>query len=232
MQRFENEVEERAFRSQVMHAAAQAALPADAPAAWRGLLDGESSVVDAFTTTSCSYLVTTRALPHAPVPRRGVIMLERVLTGSYPKRLAADLNLSTSTVATALKDSLDRLGAACLPSKVPFGLAALACAACSEGVCPKVYVSGARLLGFDCEILTTAVPSLTHLLSPTVEEVLRMHVAGRTHREIAALRGTSCRTIANQLGVAFRRLGGSGRLSVLEVLLSLCHEQPPYGLPA
>ena len=46
----------------------------------------------------------------------------------------------------------------------------------------------------------------------TVEaEVLRMTVEGMSHAEIANGRGTSRRTVANQLGAIFRKLGVSGR---------------------
>jgi hypothetical protein len=43
---------------------------------------------------------------------------------------------------------------------------------------------------------------------------------GRNYLEIAKKRGTSTRTVANQLAAAFRRLGVSGRASLLNHIVS------------
>jgi DNA-binding CsgD family transcriptional regulator len=59
--------------------------------------------------------------------------------------------------------------------------------------------------------------------------VLRLLAEGKTHREIASLRGKSERTIANQLATAFARIGNSGRNSAIKFLLGA--EASPH-LPA
>jgi len=228
MHHFESDAEQRLFRAAVAEAARCQSIPVDAGRSWRDLSEGRSSVLDAFTTPSCSYLVTTRELPHAPVPLRSLHLLERVVTGSYPKLVAADLHLAQSTIASMLKQALECLGVSSLPSKVPFGLVALIQGARTAGMHPRMYSSMAQLLGRGCEILATPLPSLSHLLPPVVEEVLNLHVAGKTHREIAALRGTSSRTIANQLATAFSRIGSSGRLNVVDFLLSRCLAAQQY----
>ena len=228
MHHFESNADQRSFRADVMEAAGRQSVSADAERAWRDLTEGRSSVLDAFITSSCSYLVTTRDVLHAPVPLRSLHMLERVVTGSYPKLVAADLQLAQSTVACTLKQALASLGVPCAPSKIPFGLVALIHGARTEGRLPLMYSSVTQLLGRGCEILTTPLPSLAHLLPPVVEEVLNLQLAGRSHREIARLRGTSSRTIANQLAMAYGRIGSSGRLNVLDFLLSRCQATPQY----
>jgi DNA-binding CsgD family transcriptional regulator len=52
-------------------------------------------------------------------------------------------------------------------------------------------------------------------LSPAEADVARMLLEGRTHAEIAALRGTSMRTVANQLAASFQKLHVSGRSQLL-----------------
>ncbi len=48
-------------------------------------------------------------------------------------------------------------------------------------------------------------------LSAAEREVARLVLEGRSSREIAKVRGTSARTIANQLAAIFRKLGVSSR---------------------
>lgn len=219
MYKFESDADQRSFRSEVRDIACHRSAPADASRGWRDLTEGRSSILDAFTSSAWSYLVTSRDMPHVPVSLRGLHILERVVTGTYPKVVAAELHLSQSTVACATKQALACLGASCVASKVPLALVALIHCARS-GAHVHMYGSAARLLGCECEIWATPTPSLAHLLPPVVEEVLNLHIAGKSHREMAVLRGTSSRTIANQLATAFERIGSSGRLNVLDFLLS------------
>jgi DNA-binding CsgD family transcriptional regulator len=52
-------------------------------------------------------------------------------------------------------------------------------------------------------------------LSPAESEVASLLMAGRTNAEIAALRGTSLRTTANQVASLFRKLGVRSRLQLV-----------------
>lgn len=56
-------------------------------------------------------------------------------------------------------------------------------------------------------------------LSPAEQEVARFMVAGMTNAEIAAARGTSVRTVANQARAIFAKLGVSGRREIAQALL-------------
>jgi DNA-binding CsgD family transcriptional regulator len=51
-------------------------------------------------------------------------------------------------------------------------------------------------------------------LSPAEAEVVRLVLAGQTNRSIATLRGTTPRTVANQIASIFRKLGVSSRLEL------------------
>jgi DNA-binding CsgD family transcriptional regulator len=56
---------------------------------------------------------------------------------------------------------------------------------------------------------------------PSAEfEVARLLVEGKSHLEIAGIRGTSQRTVANQLSSVFRRLDVSGRLDLLNYVVT------------
>jgi DNA-binding CsgD family transcriptional regulator len=68
-------------------------------------------------------------------------------------------------------------------------------------------------------ILDFSFPPQEHLecaavLTPAEREVVELVLRGKSNREVAEARGTSVRTVANQLAVAFRKLGVSGRLQL------------------
>lgn len=52
-------------------------------------------------------------------------------------------------------------------------------------------------------------------LTPAESEVAALVLGGRTNGEIAALRRTSVRTVANQVASAFRKLGVRSRLEMV-----------------
>src|SRR5262245_50259691 len=54
-------------------------------------------------------------------------------------------------------------------------------------------------------------------------DVVRAAVAGSTNADIARRRGTSVRTVANQLASAFRRLGVSGRAELASLAAQCVH---------
>ena len=52
-------------------------------------------------------------------------------------------------------------------------------------------------------------------LTPSESEVMAHLVAGRSNAEIAVLRGSSPRTVANQVASVFRKLGVASRLELV-----------------
>ena len=152
-----------------------------------------------------------------PLDVRSLAMLEGALEGTNQKVLALDFGVSHATVTAVLKRALQRLGIPAAPSRVPLLVSLLAQSATNP--------LAARAL--QCVSVTT--PTRTYqlvsweqtrsswesVLSPAELAVVLLRAEGRTHAQIAALRRTSPRTVANQLGAAFRRLGLSGRPSLL-----------------
>lgn len=61
-------------------------------------------------------------------------------------------------------------------------------------------------------------PRLPTSLSDAEADVARRVVAGETNEQIAANRGTSARTVANQIASIFRKLGVASRTELVAML--------------
>jgi DNA-binding CsgD family transcriptional regulator len=220
MHRFVNFEQQRAFRAAIVDAAAQPAQLSDTDRIWRDLKQGKACLLDAFSIENTSYLVVVRQTQHEPVPEAALEVLERVLLGAYPKQIALDTGMATSTLVGVMRLALRGMGVTCKPSKVPLGLVALVRSALATDERPTFYVTKTHVDGVECQVLSTRLSSTENVLPPAVGAVLRLLAEGKTHREIAYLRGKSERTIANQLATAFARIGDSGRISAIRFLLS------------
>lgn len=218
MQHFDSYEERVVFRDVVVQTAAGGDA-CNARRIWDALLGGTTMVADAFYVGTTSYLVVTDSEGATPLSPRMRLALASALRGTSHKAVAIDLGVGASTVASALKTGLARLGLGGLPSKVPLCLAALAQAAASES--PTRYLSSARVstLGRQYEVIRAHPADLGHLLSPAVEQVVALHAQGKSYAEIAATRNTSTRTVANQISSAFQRLRVSGRADLLSCLI-------------
>ena len=140
--------------------------------------------------------------PSAPDPRAlgrtEAAVVERVGLGASNKEIAYALGVSTDAVVKALASSLAKLGLSHrreLASLVA-GTASLA----------RVVVGDQEL-----EALVTALPESAAALSAAERNVLLALVRGSTNAEIAASRGTSPRTVANQVQRIFAKLGVGSR---------------------
>ena len=68
--------------------------------------------------------------------------------------------------------------------------------------------------------------ALPECLSPAERDVARGVIAGKSNAEIAAGRGTSARTVANQMASLFKKLGVGSRR---EIAALCCHAQEADG---
>jgi DNA-binding NarL/FixJ family response regulator len=206
------------YRQSVIHSSVEDSDAADCCRIFGSLVAGECSILDSFALPARAYLVLAPgSARNSGILPRDLEILHRVLLGASPKVVASDLLVSPSTVAASLKRALEAFGYHGRPSSLPLGLVMLARAANHDlSVC--MQRSAIQLDDTTLEVLTAPIPSLTTLLSPAVCDVVFMHAQGRSHAEIAASRRTSRRTVANQLAVAFNRLGLSGRSALLHYL--------------
>ncbi len=191
---------------------------------WELLISGRSRVVDTFCTERRCYAVLAKSARRQPVrmTKRRIACLERYLLGEQPKVVAEDLRLSRSTVTTDLGDCLDAMGIHRQTSRIPVLLAMAVRASHGDPLVPPGRLTRLSYLGTEHSIVSVERPdlALSNQLSPAEFSVARMLLEGRTHAEIAQLRQTSLRTIANQLAATFQKLGVSGRWQLLCYVLS------------
>lgn len=188
---------------------------------WRELTRGVSVVVDGFFHGErCYLLVGKRAAPLAALHGRRLEILEAVLNGERQKNIALDRDLAPSTVALNSRLGLEALGVSHRPSRA-HPLLMLAARAASLQLpggakCSTLVTDQGREL----RVLSIPRPDLAlEAVLPAAElSVIRSLVEGACYREIARARGTSTRTIANQISAVFRRLRVSGRNELVQRL--------------
>ena len=190
---------------------------------WRQLARGTSRVVDGFLSQDRCYLVLslkTEGAEATPIEARRMDILEAVLNAARQKNVAIDLDLAPSTVAMSARLALKSLGVNSKPSRA-HPLLMLAVWAVNESAATFARYS-TLVARDDRELSVIAVPRPDRCLGaelPSAElAVIRCLVEGLSHGEIARLRGTSTRTIANQIGAVFRRLHVSGRNELVQRL--------------
>jgi DNA-binding NarL/FixJ family response regulator len=193
---------------------------------WRELVQGLVSVVGGFFDGNRCGLVlsTVGSKPTLEGPLRGRILgtLEAVLCGAGQKAIAIEFDLAPSTVALNLRVALERMGVSGRPSRV-HPLLMLAASAAGRRALVPATVGHFRRGEVDLQVIAVPRPDLAlNGQMPAAElDVVRALVEGRSYAEIAGLRGTSERTVANQLAGAFRRLQVSGRSQLIQRLFVL-----------
>lgn len=188
---------------------------------WSAIRLGELLVVDSFSTDARAYLVMQwRTGDVSPARVRNWEVLERILLGDSQKIVGIELQLGPSSVAAMSKSALRAIGVTTRVSQAPPLLYILAHASARHGTTPfresRFEFHRSR---YCCVSMSLQSPALAERLSPAEQDVALMRIAGRSLSEIAASRNTSRRTVANQLCAAFRRLGVSGRSSLVEYFL-------------
>src|SRR5262245_40370045 len=181
---------------------------------WNELMTGRSKVAELFSSPLRFYATLLRVTPDgSPVApdatlARRLTIFERVLLTGSQKQVAFEFDVSVSSVATASRLALGFMGLDTVPSKVPAILVLAAHSA--RSATPSLPARVMHLEGPGPIDRLVSVPrdddQLTQQLSPGERDVLRALIDGKSHEQIASERGTSLRTVANQLGNAFRRL--------------------------
>lgn len=173
---------------------------------WPAILAGQWSLLDAFTAANTRYLVayenpgvgmTLRALD----PRERSV-LELSLDGHSGKWISLELQLCESTVARTLRTALRKIGVTDTAEVVGVRDAVFEPV---EGLVAGVGLAVARL---------TRAATTWHLSDAELAIVASI-VSGKRIGAIARERGTSPRTVGNQLTSVYRKLGVSSRREVL-----------------
>ncbi len=77
----------------------------------------------------------------------------------------------------------------------------------------EVVLSGVRLA-----VVSRDIGRALERLTPAEREVARSYAAGKSCAEVAAERGTSPHTVANQLGSIYSKLGVAGRTELVALI--------------
>ena len=197
--------------------------PVRLSALWTELVSGLCKIEQpVFSEQSCGLVVTRgdslEGRGAAPaLPKRQAAVLERSLIEGARKSVASQFGLCPSSVAEILKQSFAFMGLSCWPSRIPL---VLVLAAHARRVL-EWERPAARLVAenqhFPHQTIAVSRPDneLAGQLSPAELAVTRLLVEGKSYAEIARLRETSARTVANQLASVFHRLDVSGRPELL-----------------
>jgi DNA-binding NarL/FixJ family response regulator len=210
--------------------------PVELAVVWRGLCLGTARLVDAFHTDERCFLLLAPSTPnhkHLPLPGQNVDLLERVLSGSGSKVVAIELGASASTVSFRLQQSARKLGLGFRVSNMP-PLLMMAAHAARRGVRIEGCRSKLSWRGQSLVVISAARPdrSLAECVSAAEYAVTQLLVEGHPYSEIAARRGTSTRTVANQLSAVFRKLEVSGRSQLMTALMSRYPPRPSAQSPS
>jgi DNA-binding NarL/FixJ family response regulator len=190
---------------------------------WRELTLGLCKIEDGFFSETRCFLLTSRSEgPAQPLQGRRREILEAVLCGVGQKNIAVELALAPSTIALNARVALDGLGMSSRPSRAhPLLMLAAKAARCQDG-----RVTGALSFveheGKSVRVISLPRPDLRlgETLPPAELSVVKSLIEGACYEEIAQMRGTSTRTIANQITTVFKRLKVSGRSELLSQLFA------------
>lgn len=190
---------------------------------WSQLVEGGCTVEESyFCPERCYLALRAQAQPRQAVRGRHLSVVEAILSGVCQNVVSIDIQLSPSSVATMARQALDALGAAGKPSRA-HPLLMLAARAARDHDFSRVaalkFVDGSSR-GLLLASVARPDAVLTDLVSPAELCVLRGLFEGRPYLEIARARGTSTRTIANQISSVFRRLEVSGRNELVHALFA------------
>ncbi len=195
-----------------------------APAAselWDELFSGRWKVTAQLSTETHCYL---NLIAGAPASTALVIsaqrqrLFERAVLGESQKLVAFEAGRSRAGVSSLLHECLRTLGLSCKFRHLPLPLALIAHARANSGQASLVSISAET----NSLVVTIRRPdqTLQRWLSASEYSVARLAMEGKSHAEIAAVRGTSQRTVANQLQSVFSKLKVSGRLELIRFAFS------------
>jgi DNA-binding NarL/FixJ family response regulator len=206
-------------------------VPVDLAEVWSSLVRGACVVAEGFfTDESCGLILSTRPSQRAPLDGRPLGILESILCGHSQNCVSIDLGLSPATIALSARVALEQLGVMTRPSRVH----PLLMLAASAGRHPQqIFASETAAVRSAGSFRVIEVPrperGLESVFPKASLDVLRRLVEGQCYAAMAGSRGTSERTIANQVSAIFRRLRVSGRNELVHRLFRSSGMLPPTG---
>jgi DNA-binding NarL/FixJ family response regulator len=190
---------------------------------WGELISGETRLASTFYTREHCYAKMASVAGDGslrPLTSRTVTLVERVLLGEAPKVVAAEAGISVSLLTSVAQGCFKEMGVDCSLRNVHVLFIMAAHAFHGLPGVPRAEVHfrererGCRIIGFPRPDRV-----LKGVLSDSEYAVARLRNEGKSGAQIAAIRSTSVRTIANQLSATYRKLQVSGRVELICRLL-------------
>lgn len=205
-------------------------VPVDLAEMWRSLVRGACVVAEGFFTDESCGLVLSTASQRAPLEGRPLDILESILCGHSQNCVSIDLGLSPATIALSARVALEQLGVRTRPSRVhPLLMLAASAARHPERIF-ALETAAVRSAG-SLRVIEVPRPEggMESVFPRASLDVLHRLVEGQCYTDMAEGRGSSVRTIANQVSAVFRRLRVSGRNELVHRLFRSSGMLPPPG---
>jgi DNA-binding NarL/FixJ family response regulator len=186
------------------------------------LVSGRLRVAASYCSSFGCHLDLEPAPPGVHPPcSKDAATLERILLGETQKEIAFDFERSVSTINARASRCLQQLGIESSTSNVPTALLLLVRSA--RGRLGRQVPPGTlSALGPTLHRLTFVRPgAIPALWSPAERCLIDALVEGLSRGEMARLRHTSLRTIANQMAQVYRKASVSGRIPFLNQLIEM-----------
>jgi DNA-binding CsgD family transcriptional regulator len=196
-------------------------------ALWTELVDGHLTVVNHGIDASEAWLELESRRPqtHKGFSHSQALVTERVLSGESQKAIVFERGVSASLVSSICGQVLRGFGLSCSIRRAPLALAMVAVAHQSAGSIslPNYRTLPGKQPGH-LEVRMGRPEMVLHdRLTPAEYDTLRSVFAGLSYGGVGVLRGTSPRTVANQLRSVSFKLGVSGRLQLIRLALELAN---------
>jgi DNA-binding CsgD family transcriptional regulator len=180
---------------------------------WQRLCNGSLFVSHTYCEAGRSFAVLEARSDAAPARPSHVRILERVFEGESQKAMACELEVSIGTLAGYCNQGLRAFMAPRWVSRAPLVVVMAALAArgtsLADARCDAIRDDASWVISVE-----TPGETFRDRISSAELEVVRLSIQGEPHSSVARLRGTSVRTVANQLASAFGKLKVSGRSEV------------------
>jgi DNA-binding NarL/FixJ family response regulator len=187
-------------------------------ALWQDLMGGKCSLVHQHQSAEHHFLVLRRNEHHTRDPRalteREIEILRHAASGDTDRHIADELSVSNSTVATHRSRGVAKLG---LKSR------ALLCQLFNQRDEGNSRIETHEVRCGTQDVVILSAPRLDACLPQDLTEAERTIACflldGLSNRDIAEIRGTSVRTVANQAAAALRKIGVRRRAELGDGLL-------------
>lgn len=176
---------------------------------WPLLLEGQLFIAESQYSEGRCFAKLAAGTGRA-VGAQSAVLLERFLLGERQKSLAIDFGVAISTIASHCTTALGSFVRTPNASHAPI-LVVMAAHAARGSLLPPAVVELREPDGGWLVHVKVPGASFADRLSRSEHAVAQLSIEGKNHAEMARVRRSSERTIANQLAACFRKLGVSGR---------------------